>query len=116
MNIVAEVAKTSGTPTNSNVREHRGGTLEFNKRHMWFAIVALLAAIGLFLVSGFDGLAALGLGLTVVGLIDFLFGQWTLDGYITSEVYGEPGEELWQFRSFVMMVGGPLLILYSVIF
>jgi len=90
--------------------------LTFEKRKRRFAFVTLLVAIVLFLFSGFEDLAKIGMGLTVVGLVDFLFSNWHWQGRIASEVYGEPGEELWQFRSFFLMVGGPMLILYSIIF
>ena len=90
--------------------------MSFRKRKRWFAAVAFFAGIVLLLASGFKEVAVLGMGVTIVGVFDFLFAEWSLDGKIASEVYGDPGEELWQFRSFALMMGGPFVILYSILF
>jgi hypothetical protein len=68
----------------------------------------------LFRKSNFE--AWVGLGLTIGGAIDFLFINGSTEGWIASEVYGDTGEELWTFRSFALMLGGPLLILYTILF
>ena len=86
------------------------------RRQIWCAAIAIMVALVLFFCSGFKDIAWIGLVLAIAGALDFVFARWTVEGWIASEVYGDAGEELWHFRSFVMMVGGPLLILYSILF
>ena len=93
-----------------------GNPSKFHNRKRWFAGIVLAAGIVLFLFSGFSGLAIVGILICVTGFIDFLVSGLTLEGRIASEVYGDPGEELWELRSYVMLVGGPLLILFSILF
>ncbi len=90
--------------------------VDSNKREIWCAVISIVVALGLLFCSGFRQIAWVGLSLTIVGTLDFFYSKWTWEGWIASEVYGDAGEELWNFRSFVMMVGGPLLILYSILF
>ena len=90
--------------------------MDFHVRKRWFAGIALAVGVVIFLFSGFTELAILGIALTGIGFADFLFAEYTHDGQIASDVYGDPGEELWEFRSFILMVGGPMLILYSIVF
>ena len=93
-----------------------GNSLKFHIRKRWFAGFVLVAGFVLLLFSGFSGLAILGMLMCVTGFIDFLVSEATVEGRIASEVYGDPGEELWELRSFVMLVGGPLLILFAILF
>ena len=86
------------------------------KRKYWFAGASILVAAALMLIAEFNPLSGLGLALTLLGAVEFLFFRNTLDGFIVSEVYGEAGESIWEFRSFVMMVGGPFLILSVILF
>lgn len=89
---------------------------ETHRRQIWCAAITIAVALVLFLCSGFTDIAWIGLALTIAGALDFFFAHWSVEGWVASEVYGEAGEELWHFRSFVMMAGGPLLILYSILF
>lgn len=86
------------------------------KRKYLFASVAILVSAALMLIAGVSELSGAGLVMSIIGAIDFLFLRKTLNGFIISEAYGEAGESLWEFRSFVLMVGGPLLILTAIIF
>lgn len=89
---------------------------EFRRRQWWFAGCAVVIALLLLIVSGFQGLAWLGLSMAVWGAVDFLFIRSSFEGRMVSEAYGEPGEELWEFRSFFFMVLGPLIGLAAILF
>lgn len=87
-----------------------------DKRKLAFALVAIVCAAIFLLVSGLKEIAWVGFALTVGGAIDFLFQNWSLEGKISSEVYGEAGEEAWEFRSFFLMALGPFVSLYPLLF
>ena len=53
--------------------------------------------------------------MTLVGAVDFLFFHGDLNGGLLIEA-GELGEDWFEFRSFLLMTGGPLVVLYSIIF
>jgi hypothetical protein len=89
---------------------------DLETRKLWFAGISVWVAGILLIVSGFRSLAWVGLLVSVSGAVDYLFIRSSIEGYIASEVYGEGGESLWDFRSFFLMVGGPLLTLYAVLF
>ena len=87
-----------------------------DKRKFLFA-ASFVAASGLFYcLSGFDSLGLLGIAMAVGGAIDFLFIRSSIEGSVASEVYGEPGEDLWEFRSFMLMAGGPIVAMYPIFF
>jgi hypothetical protein len=88
---------------------------EFRRRQWWFAAGAVAVALVLLIVSGFQGLAWLGLSMAVWGAVHFLFIRSSFEGSVVSEAYGEPGEELWEFRSFFFMVLGPLVALAAIL-
>jgi hypothetical protein len=86
-----------------------------DRRRLAFAAVPMLCSAVCVVLSGFQELAWLGLALTLGGAIDFLFQDSTWEGQIASEVYGDAGEEAWQFRSFILMALGPFVALYPVV-
>lgn len=95
--------------------------MDFKRKETWFALGSLIAAATLFLFSGGAEWGWWGIGMTLVGMVDFLFVNNPFDrslggGRYGSYDYGEAGEELWQFRSFILMVGGPLVILFGLLF
>lgn len=71
-----------------------------DKRSLVFAAVALLASALCVVLSGFKELSWTGLALTIGGAVDFLFQNWTSEGRVDSEVYGEAGEEAGSFAVF----------------
>lgn len=87
-----------------------------DKRSLAFAVVAVVCSAICWLLSGFKELAWIGLAMTIGGAIDFLYQNWSWEGRVASEVYGDAGEEAWQFRSFLLMALGPFIALYPVLF
>ena len=90
--------------------------MDSHKREIWFAVAALVVALVLLVCTGFSGYGFLGLTITIGGIFDFFFTHYSVEGYVANEVYGEPGEELWRFRSFILMVGGPFVSLFGILF
>ena len=86
------------------------------KREYWFAAVPLAICLVLLALSGFHEYAWIGLVVCASGAVDFLMTKSSVNGMIASDVYGDAGESLWEFRSFMLMVGGPFVSLYAALF